>query len=359
MTTISAKQFKKAIAKAKNVGQVEEPVTLNGVSFVLQSLRPDQYEAVFEECSELEDIKYLNAYQMGHISRSLIELEGQDLRGVDFVEVEIQDPKNEERTKLVKLEMHEYLRSEVLSTWGKEAIGTTFRKFLDVVAKAEVAAKEGVTFIIPDENPEDKYRRLVFELKAIESEIPEGLSTLILAESGYMHKTSKEELDAASTRLAQVAKDSPEPAAVQEEPEVLQKAPPKLGTQWLNQAQEAIKPAPVERVQQPEQEVAEVLPTRKAMTKEEVESVMAKRVPLNRMPVVELPNLKNKNAELSALEDLTGLEDQPAMTPIAPTEAAELTKPLERVDVKRGVASLDPLPAGGINPRFKPPINRL
>ena len=66
MGTVSAKQLNTAMAKAKAVGMVEEGFTIGDCEVVLRNLRPDEYEAVVAETSELEDLTYLNAYQSAH-----------------------------------------------------------------------------------------------------------------------------------------------------------------------------------------------------------------------------------------------------------------------------------------------------
>jgi len=205
MSTATAKQIKQALQKALCVGQVEEPFDL--VDFdchvVLRSLRPDEYERALEECAELEDVAYLNAYRMSHLMRSVVEINGVDLRTIDYVEVEEEDPKTH-KVKTVKVERPAFLRDHVLSTWGKEALDTTFRKFLDVVAKAEEASQKGVTFTTPDESPEDKFRRLVTEMRVAEAEVIPSLATSVLKDAGYIHISTQEELQATEERLSKL-----------------------------------------------------------------------------------------------------------------------------------------------------------
>ena len=53
MGTISAKKIESALAKAKDVGVVEEPLTIGETAIVLRNLRPDEYIAIYKEAEEL------------------------------------------------------------------------------------------------------------------------------------------------------------------------------------------------------------------------------------------------------------------------------------------------------------------
>ena len=123
MGTIPVKTLKDALAKVRNVGLVEEAFSLEGCDFVLRNLRPAEYAAVIQDCADLEDVAYLNRYQMAHLCRSIVEIDGVDLRDVTLVQVD-------EKTKL---ELHQYLMDHVIATWSKEVLYVAFRKFGDVV----------------------------------------------------------------------------------------------------------------------------------------------------------------------------------------------------------------------------------
>ena len=74
MATLQATRILEALEKAKRVGRIEEAVTIDGCSLVLQNLTPDDYEAINDELEGLEDIEYLHAFQAGHVARSIVEL---------------------------------------------------------------------------------------------------------------------------------------------------------------------------------------------------------------------------------------------------------------------------------------------
>src|SRR5580698_9713551 len=114
----SGKKLLAALEKARGVGIVEETFTVDDCEITLRSLRPDEYEEVLAECKELDDLPYVNAFQKGHIVRSIVGVNGSDLHDVDFVEDEVVDPKTKQ-VKSIKVELHAWLRKNVVDTWGK------------------------------------------------------------------------------------------------------------------------------------------------------------------------------------------------------------------------------------------------
>jgi hypothetical protein len=185
MGTISAKSLDASLEQARGVGIVEEKFTLGDCEVTLRNLRPSEYEAVLNACKDEDDLAYLNAFQIGHISRAIQELNGVSLRDVDFVECEEPDPKKPGQVRTIKREKHDWLQKNVLNTWGKEGIYNCYRKFSDVVTMAETKSRQGIVFLTPDETAEERFRRLTNELKELETEVPPALVVSILQESGY------------------------------------------------------------------------------------------------------------------------------------------------------------------------------
>src|SRR5690349_14630212 len=89
MASFKAKKLNAALSKAKKVGRAELPVTIDGCPFVLQNLTPKDYEEIIAEIEGLEDAEYAHAYQVGHVCRSICEIDGIDLRDVKYVEDEV------------------------------------------------------------------------------------------------------------------------------------------------------------------------------------------------------------------------------------------------------------------------------
>lgn len=195
MTVLQASLLKAKLTAARNIGHAEERVSIDGVELVFSSLEPEKYIQISESVDpdELSDLEYMVRYQIEHVVRSLVEIDGVDLRDCKYVSTEV-EVKGE--TKTVKVERHEWVRDNVVSTWSREAVGIAFRKFLDAAAEAERRSAEGVTFRVESESEEDKYHRLLKELDDVGSELPDDLREAVLKEHGLARLSSKEELAA-------------------------------------------------------------------------------------------------------------------------------------------------------------------
>jgi len=359
---IDGKKLKDALAKAKNVGLVEEAFTIEDCELVLRNLRQDEYNSILQDCDGLDGMAYLNAYQRGHIARSIVSLNGVDLRDTAFVEVDEDDPKRPGQTKTVKHELHAYLNKQVLGTWGKEAIFTAFRKFGDVVGAAEIKAKQGVTFVLSDERDEDKYRRLLLEAQECEEAMPQSMVTSILDELGLMRKSTADEIKAAMTKTdelarAQAAADqaAADQAAADQAAAAAEAAIQQASADQASAAAEAaIQQAAADQAAADQARPSAGRPMDPHLT---LQQVIASRTPV---PVVAAqasqdtsPALK-RGAEIAALEgaaDSHGLIE--VYRPDQPQGPVEVRK-REPFDASGLATILDKPPSAGINPRFKP-----
>jgi hypothetical protein len=333
MAVLQAKKLKAALEKAKKVGLVEEAVTVAGCQIVLRSLTPDEYEAISEEGKDLEELAYLNAFQIGHLARSIVEIDGVDLRDVDFVEVE-----DEETSKLIKLEKHAWLRDTILRTWSREAIISSWRKLLEVMALSEVKAKEGITFTIAEETDEEKFRRLLAEMLESTADLPPDLVIRILDDGGLILKSTKAELEEAAEKLSDLGTPE-EPAVPSEAPEESSERPP-VDVDALMRNRTPLNQG-VAEVPVP-QTVGPISASRKA---EVPEAIRQAAVPTQSL---------SRAAQIAALEG--EVLDVPPAAPQAPgaPEAVELkrTTPIDTKEVK---TILDKPPVAGINTRYSPP----
>jgi hypothetical protein len=213
---LQAKKITEALQKAQRVGEVEERFTVAGCEVVLRNLLPEEFAAVVAETDDLEEgLDYVNVFKKGHICRSLIELNGESLREYDFVEVDVEEPDPITKqlvSKVITLERHKFIYDYVLATWSREVVDVAYRKFLDVTRKSEVEAAEGVEFILPDETPDEKFRRLLVEVKDFEGQLPFELAKRILEEVGYVAITSKAEREKVDEVLSK-AVNQPEETA--------------------------------------------------------------------------------------------------------------------------------------------------
>ena len=320
MKTLSAKKLSAAISKAQGVGIVEERVNIDDCEFVLRSLRPDEYEAIIDSTKDIEDIAYVHAYQKAHVCRAIVELNGVDLRDVRFIEVDEEDPKKPGHSRTINIELHDWIFKYVLSSWGREAIISAYRKLGDVVAEAEKKSKEGIVFRVPEETDEDKYRRLLGELKESESELPADLVSRLLSEYGYAHKVTEQEVKEAAEKLSTV-----EPEKVDAEPVPVEEVPDNPTPEEIMKAR-----TPLNRVSEG-------------------------RVPtvLSQPPSTVTPEPKSRTAQIAELE---GGEDLPVPdTNSPPPEVAVLERKMDPVNPKAIAAVLDKPPMGGLNPRYRPP----
>lgn len=340
MGTLSARSLTQALSQARNVGLVEEPFVIDGVSVTVRNLRPEHFDSIFKDCQGLTDVEYLNAWQMAHVSRSICEMNGVDLREVTTVEIEEADPKKPGQMKAVKVELHSWLAKYVLSGWTREAIYICYRKVSDVIEAGEKKAQEGVTFRTVDETAEDKYRRLLGELTEAEADMPEPMVANILKENGLMKRSSMEEIEAAQNKLSQFSTNN-QTQVVEEEP--------------------APQPPPVVEEPPPEPPSAdrlmELLRNRTPLNQTPNPILQAEIQPVQtQAPVVVPPS--NRTAELAALEGMTGevgLNPQTAYNLQPQAQIPEVRLGAPRLDPKAAQTIIDPAPSGGINPRFRPP----
>ncbi len=346
MATISARKIEEALSKAKDVGLVEESFPLGDISVVLRNLRPDEYTKVYEENEDKEGAAHLFGYQKSHLCRSLVEINGVNLRNIQYVEVDevVLDPKtgepvldprtNEVKTRSVKLELHEYVLKYILDTWGKETLVVAWRKFGDVLKLAEDKAKDGIKFVLPEETPEERFRRCIDDVREAMTDVPETLLNTVLEEAGLMRLSTAEELKKAMEKTDQIAREqapAPTPA----------------------QAQAPTPPAPVPVSPPP-------APAQEARVRQiSVQELMARRQPLNQEAIEPpQPPAAPPGQRSQKIAEIEGLPPTPSFPtgPVAKVPAAVLDQPgRDRVDAKQFAANFDQAPRSGINPRFRAP----
>lgn len=400
MATLQAKRIKDALQKVRRVGRVEDTTNIAGCEVTFASLTQGEFESAIGAIEGLADVPYANAYQMEQVCRSVVEIDGQDLREVDYIEDEVPvghyvlelalpnkaaadavaeklreqkltvsvTQQTTDQTKTVKVERQQWLRDNLLATWGREAIAVAWRKCTELSIKADEHAKKGVHFMVPDEQPEDKFRRLLIELRETESDLPDELIGSILAEAGLLKKSRREELDAASTELSEVATPAPQAAPPQAVP-----PPPPVAAPV---APPVVRAAP----SVPSAEVQEAMLNRQRMNQQGVdvpvpvpapESVPVAAAPRVRVPPQirqaaaynaqglhgSEPPPRSRAAEIAALEG--GMDDEAPQRieahhlPGRNEDAViDLSRPTPGIDAKQAMKIIDRPPVAGINPRF-------
>lgn len=369
MSALQAKKIRGALKKAQNVGRSEESVTVDGCTIVLRSMPSSDYDAILKEVEDLDGSEYLHEYQNGYLCRAIAEIEGVDLRNVSFIEEEVPDgsyvinaavsteakakrakeelsklgidlvvvpPDGSEGERTILLERHEWLRKQI-KTWSQEAVAIAWRKYADVVVAGEARAKDKIEFRTPDETPEDKFRRLLSEAKALETTLPEALLTSILAESGYYQKTSATELDQVNQRLKAIAQTQEAPTPIENSPLTPSEEP----TRFM-----AVPP------------VAEPKKPSSSLTAEDLALKIRTRTPLNRVEPSEqgvTPRI-SPNSRAAQIAELEGLDlsDPSLVDYSAATTIQEVPEISKKAPIDGKSVRIDAPPMVGLNPRFRP-----
>jgi hypothetical protein len=350
---LKASKIQDAIQKAQRVGEVEERFTIDGCELVLRSLQPSEFQAVLDEIDDLEDVAYMTGYRYGHLCRSIVEVNGESFREFDFVEVEVEEG---EGVKTVALERHKFILDYILASWSREAIDAAFRKFSDVLESAEHKAVNGVEFRVPDETPEDKFRRLMLEAKELEGQIPFELVGRILAEIGYMSKSSKEELETVDKRLARVASEIATTGSITTQPEG--SAP----------TMDSDPPVTSRATRVPLNQVPVAIPTPTPPMASRAEAIERPKPQIPLSPEVlrrsrELETLEGSGPSISYQGGGDRLSGTPAPAIQSSTRVAESVPSGSVVSASSanrsdpsGIGSiLDRPPTAGVNPRYRPP----
>jgi hypothetical protein len=384
MGTLSARALRDSLQKARNVGIIEERVTLfDDVEVVVRNLRPDEYESIDKDVKDLEGVDYLYGFQIAHVKRAIVELNGQDLRGVQFVDDEEDDPKKPGTPKAVKRELADWLLLNVLSTWSKEALYVVYRKIEDAVERAEKKARDGIEFLTADESGEDRLRRVVGELKELEDGLPTKLVDHVLDESGYMRKSSADEIKRAMETADKIKREAQAQAAPAQ-PTVQQAPQPVAPPPVAQQAPQPVAPPPVvQQAAAPGPDPDELMRNRQPMNQvvddvpqPHIVSPMPRQniVPASRQQPAPPPDVHPplqgipgpvphgsaaaraaKNAALETGADLSGaIGAAPQALPPRPAVTPTLEKRLPQIDPKAAMSVMDPKPKGGINPHFRP-----
>lgn len=347
MASISARKLQDSLARAREIGIVEQDVEIEGTKIILRNLRPDQYEAAMAECKETTDLEYLNNFQKSHISRAIAEVNDVNLRKVDFIEVEEQDPKTG-KERVVKVETHAYLRQNLIDHWPKEVVFIVYRKFMDAVAEAERKSSEKVTFITPDETAEEKIRRLVIEVKELEGNIPDQVFDNILADSGLMRKLSLE----AGRSIEEILSKAKEVADKTTTVGDTQKEPPA--------PQSEVAPPYVVPTVDVEQRLKERVPMNRqaAPVQVQVEQVPRPPTPVSAPFSAVAPAAASRAAQIAAMEDidpsLSAIQQAVPGGTLRPSQIPILTgQQSDRIDTAKVVGSVDRPPKPGLNPLFR------
>jgi hypothetical protein len=357
MAVLKASRLKAVLDKARNAGQVEESVTIAGLDLSFRSLHSEAYNDILAELNEVSETSYPMCYQIEHVCRSLVEIDGQDLRDVDYVEVE-----GEGVSGPVKVERHQWVRDNLVSTWSREMVQIAFRKVLDAVAGAEQKASEGVQFRVESESDEEKYRRLLSEAKEVAADVPDELRAAILKELGLLEGASLAELESLDMRARTWAAEDGAPKvdeviAVEEPPTPV--GPPRAPVQIVQAATSDFAEAATER---PEELMARRTPLNRTAIQEpmpqaqpeSVASVANRRSPPP--PADQVHTVSSRYAAIEGLAADPNFEPQhmPGQNPYEGNDPVVLEQRRVPVDKEGAKTILDKPPVSGRNPKYSP-----
>jgi hypothetical protein len=265
------------------------------------------------------------------------------------------------RLEVIAIEKHEFIRDHILSTWSREAVDVAFRKFNDVIAKADRVAADGVRFDSPDETAEAKYRRLLAEFREVEGELPLDLASRLLEENGYTKKVTAQDFQAAEERLRNMA--TVQEAKVQEAK--VQESDDTLSSQARQAPVTRPQPPPQPRLmpsQPPPASRPASEPVASMSRPASPEELMRLRQPVHGQPGQMSPTSTGRSggspsltrSQQIAMEEGLDMDDPNVPAVQGGTDIPEL-QPQLRLDPKAAASILDRPPTGGRNPRFRPP----
>lgn len=333
MPTMKANRLRAVLEKARNAGQVEEAVTIAGLDLVLTSLTAQTLATIHDELKDVSESAYAVEYQIEHVCRSIVEVDGMSLRDATLIEIDAEEAGGPP----VRVERHQWLRDHLVSTWSYDMVQVAFRKVLDVIASATQLANAGVQFKVEAETDEEKFRRLLGDLKEAGGELPVDMREAILAEEGLLVAASKAELDDLRERAKTWTKPS-EDAGETDTPAAGEPASPVRAQQQLVAA--AAPPSAAEPVSQrvPLNQTPIRDPVPVNLPDQQV--VTANRRP-GAPPPDQVHDLSKRSARYAAIE---ALENDPIVM-----------QPDSRVDQEGVRAIVDKPPVAGVNAKYVNP----
>lgn len=358
MAVLKASRLKAVLDKARNAGQVEEPVTIAGVDLVFRSLNSEAYNDILGELDEVPEKSYPVCYQIEHICRSIVEVDGQDLRDVDYIEVEADTGAS------VKVERHQWVRDNLVSTWSREMVQVAFHKVMDAIAAAEAKATNGVQFRVEAETDEEKLRRLLGEVREAAGDLPDEMKTSILKEHGLLEGTTRAELEELDSRVRtwERPEDEGDAPTVEEAPPPAPRGPPRAPAQVVQAVNATDEDTSVDASPTPEEMMARRVPLNRTAIQEPAPQAQAEHVPsvANRRspppPAHQVHTVTSRYAAIEGLDVDPNAEPQhmPGQEPYVGGQPVVLDQRRVPVDKEGAKTILDRPPVAGINSKFSP-----
>lgn len=148
---VNLEALREALAPINQVGVIEEIFDIQGTQVVLRPLKPAQETEVqrwagqvmadAENEDQATGIEYLDRFKIGCLSYAICEIGGLDLRETEVIPTGQTLPNGTE----VKVPKHKGLR-DLLKGWTRPVIDSCFRKFGEMMEKAELQVENSVVY---------------------------------------------------------------------------------------------------------------------------------------------------------------------------------------------------------------------
>lgn len=167
--------LKATLQPIRSVGEVEERFMIQDIEVCMRVLSPKDELAVQrwaqapmlavpEEVRDEDNslaVEYLNRFKLGCLARSIIEVNGMDLRNEDYI-LTGEKLSNGQPVKVLR---HEAILS-LISEWPRPLLTSVFRKFNEIMERCELQSDKAVEYDPPD--IESEIQMLIQRLETLE-----------------------------------------------------------------------------------------------------------------------------------------------------------------------------------------------
>lgn len=174
---IDFNSLEQSLSAITQIGKGESTIDVNGVSITLRVLNPDEELEVQKSASDVlkvnkdsmdavATLEYLDKFRLGVLSHAIVEINGQDFRGVQFIETGDTLPNG----KRVQIPKPQALK-KLLSSFSRTILVGIFKKYTELVEKTEFEAEKFIEFSVEDSDSEiARLRERISELERSKEE---------------------------------------------------------------------------------------------------------------------------------------------------------------------------------------------
>lgn len=223
--SISLGALEAALSEIEHLGHEEVTFQVWNTTITMRTLMPEEEHEVQQYAAQAwtedndndsgEALRFVDLFRRDTIARAIIQVGDQDLRGIEYVETgEVLN-----NGKPVKEPTHKVLR-DLVGRWGGPIRTAVFKKYTELVKKAEARSEAAIEFEPSDTATEiSRLEERLAELKASQEHEKIGRTNPVHAIAEYGDK-EKEALEAAAKLQAEemVQHDTPQQPETQEAP---------------------------------------------------------------------------------------------------------------------------------------------